>query len=208
MSAIHAAFDLKATKDLLHNSKFYYIICTDNIGNYSYINNHYANRFNFIKSDFVGHPYYITMHPDDTKICEEVGKKCYDEPGKLFPATLRKHDGEGGYIVTQWEFTLMVENGEPTGVFCLGYDITEFTNAKNQVLTIEKALKNKKEKLNAIAFEQSHIVRAPLANIMGLVNIMKNMDLGPNLNSILSMLEESSNQLDKVIKGIIKKARP
>ncbi|EOR95936.1 PAS domain-containing protein [Arcticibacter svalbardensis MN12-7] len=148
------------------------------------------------------------MHPDDTKICEEVGKKCYDEPGKLFPATLRKHDGEGGYIVTQWEFTLMVENGEPTGVFCLGYDITEFTNAKNQVLTIEKALKNKKEKLNAIAFEQSHIVRAPLANIMGLVNIMKNMDLGPNLNSILSMLEESSNQLDKVIKGIIKKARP
>ena len=205
MSDIPAAFDLRATKKLLHDSNFYYIICTDNNGDYNYVNNHYANCFDFTKSDFVGRPYHITIHPDDTKICEEVGGKCYLEPGKLFPATLRKHDGKGGYIITQWEFTLMVENGQPTGIFCLGYDITEFIVAKREIINIEKTLESKNEILSAIAYEQSHIVRAPLANIMGLVGILKNMDLGPNMNSILLMLEESSNQLDSVIKDIIKK---
>jgi hypothetical protein len=145
------------------------------------------------------------MHPDDTKICEEVGGKCYVAPGKLFPAIIRKHDGKGGYVVTQWEFTLIVENGEPQGVFCLGYDITEYVRVKSTVEVMNDDLKLKSELLDAIAYEQSHIVRAPLANIMGLVNILKNYDLGPNTETIVNMLIESSNQLDGVIKGIIKK---
>ncbi|RCH56070.1 hypothetical protein DJ568_04810 [Mucilaginibacter hurinus] len=197
--------DFEATKALLHDSDFYYIICTDNEGNYTYINNHYKKSFAFINDNFVGQPYHITMHPDDTKVCQEVGGKCYQNPGKLFPATIRKHNGHGGFIVTQWEFTLMVKNGEPEGVFCLGYDITEYESAKKQVETIHKDLETKQELLDEIAYEQSHIVRAPLANIMGLVGILKKLDLNASETAIISMLEESSNRLDEVIKNIIKR---
>lgn len=188
------------TRELLHNSDFYYIICTDNDGNYSYINNRYAKSYDHISTNLVGQPYYITMHPDDTRVCEEVGGKCYQHPGKLFPATIRKHNGSGGYLVTQWEFTLIIENGEPNGIFCLGYDITEYTSAKTENQVIHKDLESKRSLLEVIAYEQSHTVRAPLANIIGLVSILKNMDLGPNLSSIISMLEESSERLDNAIK--------
>lgn len=198
-------FNFHFTKELLHDSNFYYIICTDNEGNYSYINNRYAKSFRHINSNFVGQPYHITMHPDDTRICEEVGGKCYAKPGKLFPATIRKHNGQGGYIVTQWEFILMEENGAPTGIFCLGYDITEFESAKNKMEGINKDLATKNELLDAIAFEQSHIVRAPLANIKGLVGILKNMDMDSNASAIIAMLDESSNLLDDVVKSIVKK---
>ncbi len=188
------------TKELLHDSNFYYIICTDNDGNYSYINNRYAKSFNYISTNLVGQPYYITMHPDDRKVCEEAGGKCYQYPGSLFPATIRKHNGSGGFIITQWEFTLIVENGEPAGVFCLGYDITEYESAKMENRIIYEDLENKKGLLETIAYEQSHTVRAPLANIIGLVSILKNMELDPNLHSIISMLQESSDRLDNVIK--------
>jgi len=202
---MNSTINIEATKKLLHDSNFYYMICTDVVGNYSYINNHYANAFSYIHPNFVGQPYYITMHPDDTKICEEVGGKCFEFPGQLFPATIRKHNGDGGYIVTQWEYTLIIENGEPQGVFCIGFDITEFESAKKQVRNVKKALSVKNEILEAIAFEQSHIVRAPLANIIGLVSILKNLDLGANADAVVKMLEESSNKLDGVIQNIVRR---
>ena len=202
---INQVFDLKATKTLLDNSSSYYIICTDTDGNYSYVNKHYARKFKATRENMVGEPFHVTMHPDDIKICEEVGAKCFEHPGKLFPATIRKHDGKGGYVVTQWEFTLMIEEGEIVGVFCLGYDITEFVRAKSEIETVTKDIEVKNELLDEIAFQQSHIVRAPLANIMGLVSLLKNLELGPNASSLITMLEESSNQLDDVVRGIVRK---
>jgi hypothetical protein len=199
------SFNFQSTKELLHDSNYYYIICTDNTGNYSYINNHYANSFKHVHINLVGQPYYITMHPDDTKVCEEVGGKCYEHPGKLFPATIRKHDGKGGYVITQWEFTLMEEGGIPSGIFCLGYDITEYETVKVEVKTIYEDLNDKKERLGEIAFEQSHIVRAPLASIIGLVSLLKELGLGDKATEILDMLAVSANRLDNVIKGIVNK---
>jgi PAS domain S-box-containing protein len=198
-------FNFDSTKALLHDSNFFYMISTDVDGNYSYINTRYASSFGFINPNFIGQPYYITMHPDDTKVCEEVGALCYANPGKLFPATIRKHNGQGGYVVTQWEFTLIVEHGEAKGIFCIGYDITEYVRAKSAVIDINRDLETKNELLEAIAFEQSHIVRAPLANIVGLVAILKNMELGPNLSGIVNMLEESAGKLDDVVKNIVYK---
>ena len=106
-------------------------------------------------------------------------------------------------VVTQWEYTLMLENGAPTGVFCIGFDITEFVAVKTAIQSMNRDLEVKNELLEAIAFEQSHIVRAPLANIIGLTSILKNLNLGVNASAVIKMLEESSNKLDDVIKNIV-----
>ena len=198
-------FNFEATKQLLNDSGTYYIICTDNEGNYSYINNRYAKSFSHIHHDFVGQPYYITMHPEDTKVCEEVGGKCYQYPGQLFPATIRKKNGSGGYVITQWEFTLMTENDVPKGIFCLGYDITEYEQIKNRFFIVNQDLEDKKEILGAIAYEQSHVVRAPLANVLGLITMLKNFDLEPEAAAILNLLQESSQKLDDIVKSIVNK---
>ena len=200
MDTIHT---IDATRALLNDSDFYYMISVDTDGNYSYINTKYSQAFGFVSNTLIGQPYHITMHPDDTNICAEVGGKCYEQPGKLFPAIIRKHNGSGGYVITQWEFTLMVENGFPTGIFCIGFDITEYVRVNTLNKRINLDLEQKKNLLFKIAFEQSHIVRAPLANIIGLVNILKNLKLGPNAESIISMLDESSRQLDDVITSTV-----
>lgn len=200
-------YNFESTKHLLHNSNFYYIICTDIHGKYSYINNRYANSFKHVTADLIGKPFIITMHPDDTKACEEAGTRCYSHPGQLFPVTIRKHNGEGGYIITQWEFTLIVEQGEPQGIFCLGYDITEIEIIKKEVVSINEDLHTKNNRLGEIAYEQSHLVRAPLSNIMGLVTVLKNLDMDANTSTILSLMEESCQQLDAVIRDISNKLK-
>lgn len=204
---MQSAYNFESTKQLLHNSILYYIICTDVHGNYSYINNRYAVSFKHVTDKLIGKPFSITMHPDDAKVCEEVAAKCFSHPGQLFPATIRKNNGKGGYIITQWEFTLIVENHEPQGIFCLGYDITEMEITKKEVVSINNDLQSKKNRLDSIAFEQSHYVRAPLSNIMGLAAILKNHKIDADTSNLLTMMEESCNKLDLVIRAITEKSK-
>ena len=202
---MNSPFDFELMKKYFHHSKLFYVICTDTEGNYSYINERYKNAFSHVSADILNGPYHITMHPDDVRVCEEVGAKCYTDPQGSFPATIRKHNGSGGYVVTEWEFRLMVTHEKIEGIFCIGTDVTELISTKNEVGLISDELNIKNQKLNEIAFEQSHLVRAPLSNILGLVKILKNLDFGVNHSNVVNMIDESSKRLDEVIKNTVQK---
>ena len=195
------------TIELLENSNFYYIITTNMAGTYSYVNSHYKKSFTYISDSFVGKPYQITMHPDDTRVCEEVAAKCFANPGQLFPATIRKHDGKGGFIITQWEYKAMFkENGEPEGIFCLGYDITKHIDEQQQLKQAEFEILQRKEALRDIAFQHSHLIRSPLSNILGLAAILEKMDADTNVKNICTMIVESSNRLDNIVRDVVGKS--
>ncbi|MGI4751022.1 MAG: PAS domain S-box protein [Janthinobacterium lividum] len=194
------------TINLLENSNFYYIIIAGMDSNYSYVNTHYANAFGYIAENMIGKPYSITMHPDDTKVCAEVAVKCFQNPGRSFPATIRKHDGKGGYIITQWEYRAMFDDeNQPAGVFCMGYDITEYEKANEQLEVAKTEIEQKKSILDQIGWEQSHLIRRPVANIIGLTNILSKMDLDQNLRNICDMLVDSADQMDKAVNDIVRK---
>jgi PAS domain S-box-containing protein len=183
-------------------------------GTYSYVNKHYSDTFVHIHGDIIGKPYQMTMHPDDSAVCVEVAEKCFKNPEKLFPATIRKHDGKGGYFITQWEYKAMFnDDGSPEGVFCLGYDITKFIEERSQLNFLQdnfeksRSIIEKKDNiLKQIVFHQSHIIRHPVTNILGLAHILQRMEVDKNLQNIIDMLLDSTKQLDDVIKGIVNKA--
>ncbi|MCC9138321.1 PAS domain S-box protein [Pontibacter silvestris] len=190
------------TKKLLEHSTFYYIIVTNMEGKYSYVSNSYKESFGRIHGPIEGQSYEITMHPDDTKVCEEVSVKCFNNPDKVFPATIRKHDGKGGYVFTQWEYKAMFdENNQPSGIFCLGFDITDYMSYHDQLKDVQSLLDQKEKVLKEIAHTQSHVIRRPLANIMGLSMILAKMEIDQNLKNVCDMIIESSRQLDNVIKA-------
>lgn len=65
----------------------------------------------------------------------------------------------------------------------------------------------KTQSLAEVAHIQAHLVRAPLANILSLVNLLNDADLDESTENIVSMLADSAEQLDAVIKGIIEKTQ-
>lgn len=196
------------TINLLRNSNFYYIITTNMDGKYSYINNYYSKSFEHMHGKVVGMPYQMTMHPDDTKICEEVAAKCFANPGNMYPATIRKHDGKGGYVITQWEYKAMFkDNGEPEGIFCLGYNITKFVAEGLQLKESEIDNEKKSDILDKIAFQHAHLIRSPLSNVLGLADILNQMDIDENVKSICRMIIESANKVDDIVKEVVNKSR-
>ncbi|WMN12264.1 PAS domain S-box protein [Marivirga salinae] len=68
-------------------------------------------------------------------------------------------------------------------------------------------LEHSNEKLREIAWTQSHIVRTPLSRILGIINLLENKeDLSKDLLAWLDHLKKSTQELDDIVKKIIKEA--
>ncbi len=77
---------------------------------------------------------------------------------------------------------------------------TDVTESLNYI----KAIEVQNEKLKEISWIQSHIIRAPLARIMGLVEIFKEPEVDcEEKQQLLEYLSLSANELDEVIMNIV-----
>lgn len=194
------------TKRLLDDSSIYYVIAVGMDSNYTYVNKRYQRIFDKIHGDLVGQHYSITMHPEDLEICGSVSALAFSNPNKVFPAIIRKHDGKGGYVITQWEYKAMFdENGQPDGMFCIGHDITKFMQNSVELKDTQEILTKTKLTLEQIHYIQSHVVRKPLANIMGLTLLLGSMEIDPGIENIIGMISESSKELDQVVRNMATK---
>ncbi len=194
------------TITLLATSSFYYTIAIGMDSNYTYVSPNYDMNFGLTTDTLVGKPFHITLHPDDVKICGDVAAACFEAPGQLLSATLRKHDGAGGYIFTQWEMKATFDDsGNPEGVFCIGYNITEYVTTQTKLVHANTEIENKTDQLHQIGLLQSHGVRRPLANVIGLANILGTMTIDTGLLEITDKLLQSAAELDDVIRNIVDK---
>lgn len=150
---------------------------------YSYINPLYAAHFEPQHGELRGKHYALTMHPEDTVICQEVAGRCFADPNAIFPAVIRKHDGKGAYVVTQWDYKAMInEDGIPMGIYCIGYDITTFISER---ATLEQ-----------LAHIQSHVIRRPIANLVGLIGLLENSGAEDQLNQLIEMISSEVRNLN------------
>lgn len=86
-------------------------------------------------------------------------------------------------------------------------DITDKNNMIKQMVSDKGKLEAQNEKLSEIAWIQSHKVRAPLANIMGLVHLLNISEpTHPDNLIIMDGILTSCKQLDTVIREISDKA--
>lgn len=75
-------------------------------------------------------------------------------------------------------------------------------NDVTQRLKYLKAIEEQNKKLREISWMQSHVIRAPLSRIMGLIPLIKNPIREGDLDLMLEYLMISAEELDKVIKDI------
>lgn len=196
----------EAIKQILDNSGVYYLVMVDMNSRYAYLNKKYLQAFNGIHGNLIGQHYAKTMHVDDTEICKQVSIQCFEHPDQIFPATIRKHDGKGGFVTTQWEYKAVFDaENNPVGVFCIGNDITEFLATRFNLEQTMKSLSLANLTLEEIAHIQSHVIRKPLANILGLAAILESMEANEGLKDLVAMISESAKELDEVIKNVSKK---
>lgn len=94
-------------------------------------------------------------------------------------------------------FDISVYTAAHSGISVFFRDVTEKVN-------YIKAVEEQNEKLQSIAWTQSHKVRAPLSRILGLVGLVRELGPGsPEFPQIIEYLEVSAKELDQVIHEVV-----
>ena len=184
-------------------SPTYYLVVIDLQGNYSYVNPYFKYKFKHISDDFIGVDLKTTINMDDYQACEDAVNKCFESDDTVERVYVRKPNDEGGYFWTSWDFSLYKNsNNEPIGILCIGHDITDLKDLSELSQKSEKKILNQIAIMENIAWHQSHIVRKPLANILGLITLILEEDDAERQETMFKLLKDSSEELDEVVKNI------
>jgi PAS domain S-box-containing protein len=90
------------------------------------------------------------------------------------------------------------DNKEIFGVGCFARDITERKKTENQI-------REQISRLKEVAWIQSHELRKPVANILGLLSLLKATPPNADNNELLEHMDTSCHELDAIVKKIVDK---
>jgi PAS domain S-box-containing protein len=91
------------------------------------------------------------------------------------------------------------KNHEIIGVVFTSIDITKRKKAEQEIM-------KQNEQLREIAVLQSQLVRRPIANLLGLLNLIGTKELSSENNELISLLQQSIVDLDGIVHSIVAKA--
>ena len=138
------------------------------------------------------------MHPEDKELMKKVlaglgeGKKSIDS----VVYRINMPNGNIKYIEAH-AIVQKSADGIPIRLIGTNRDITED-------IAVQEKMKSQNKVLRDIAFIQSHEVRRPLANILGVIEVLNSSNSVHN-KEIFDHLMESANELDMQIRSIVKK---
>ncbi|HEY1037984.1 MAG TPA: PAS domain S-box protein [Bacteroidia bacterium] len=142
------------------------------------------------------------IHPDDV---EEVNKIIEEAFETLNDVTMTHRivlrDGSIKHVYSKSKFVLD-KNNKPTGMYGITQDITEtkLAEAEREKMVEDIVLKNKNSE--QFSYIVSHNLRAPIANILGLSNLLKGNISSDDKERSQQYLFKAVEQLDVVIKDL------
>lgn len=104
---------------------------------------------------------------------------------------------DGAYYSIDLNFMPIIgTNGEVTGVSCVARDVTDELKKVSRI-------EHQNRRLKEIAWLQSHKMRAPVASMLGLVQLINKDELGSEENRLLlEYIEEALGNMDAIIHEI------
>ena len=141
---------LSSIPSFLFHSTIYHFVTTDLEGRFTFANNHFKQQFFFLTDDIIGLPFSTITLQEDIGVLDAALKACTSHQKKVMPIKIRclKEPKKNTHYLMTWEFSLLQdEEGVPTGISCIGYDLTETDIYKSES---QKALMLSESKLRAI----------------------------------------------------------
>jgi len=145
--------------------------------------------------------WYDHVHPEDVKRITDIVELTIKERRSRWSGEYRFRCADGTYkFVLDRGFLMFDDNGHAIRMIGAMQDITERIN---YIHTIEQH----NRRLQDIAWAQTHLVRAPLARILAMVELLNDAEGNAAKDvELLSYLDGSAKELDSVIKDIINKS--
>jgi PAS domain S-box-containing protein len=160
-----------------------------------------ANRMLGIREhEGYDHSVYESVHPEDAPALRPLMQKVLDNPGQPYNFSLRVRHRNGHYIWVEGTMRNFLNEPNIGGIIFNFRDITERMEANLQRERITEQLLERNKNLEQFAYIVSHNLRAPVANILGISNVLTYDGIPEDQKrEILGSISASARRLDEVI---------
>lgn len=163
------------------------------------VNDAAVNKYGYTKEEFKEMTLKDIRPKEDVVKLEKAIERVRKHK-KLFTNGIYRHKKKDGTIIFVELVSNIIYIDKAKYGLVLANDITE-------TMDYIQAIEKQNSKLQEIAFNHSHIIRAPLTNIMGILNLIKEIDFNnPESAELLDHLFTSCNQLDEKIAEVVEKS--
>ena len=148
--------------------------------------------------------YKNIVYPDDfQKVQQTIAKILQSKNGEVIEMTVRLRKSDGYYI---WVYSrqMIYERNHDKHSCVIIREVEDIT----KLVELQNELKEKVEQLKVVSFKNSHLLRSPVASIIGLVDLIEEHGItGEHNRQIIHFLKEAITKLDNVIHEINDVAR-
>ena len=167
---------------------------------FSVVNEAAVKHYGYTQDEFLEMSIRDIRPIEDIALIEEVVESI--RQGKMMPSHkyYRHKKKNGDVIIVEIKSNIIDYKGKKSEVV-LAVDVTDN-------FTYINAIENQNQKLREISWIQSHVVRAPIARLMGLSElILEHENSKEQLNTLIGHIVNSTNELDGIIRDITTKAQ-
>ncbi|HWD86801.1 MAG TPA: PAS domain S-box protein [Mucilaginibacter sp.] len=148
--------------------------------------------------------YKNVIDPADSHIVEQAMDKIkHSKKGDVIEMTVRARKKDGDYI---WAYSrqMIYERNDPKGICVIIREVEDVTD----LVELQDKLEEKVGQLKIVSYKNSHLLRSPVASIIGLVDLIEEHAItGDHNKQVLDFLKEAITKLDAVIREINDAAR-
>jgi signal transduction histidine kinase len=198
LKIMRSAFKFFERTQLLH------FVRTDLQGRYTFVNLHYVRTFGLRPNAYAGLCSLKAIYPQDVEKYRNAWLAAQLHPEKFFAVRVRKLERRGK---VQWYNCELMAVKDAKGDVVEVQDVAYLLSKKEQKFHFDKEdqLRFHQERLLEIAYFQSHAVRSPLSNILGIMQLIDERNLTEENLQLLQALQHSAQKLDEVIHEIVRK---
>lgn len=154
-----------------------------------------AEEYHSLSGDF----YRAIVHPDDyQQIRNTINGLCHAQTNQVFEMIIRLRRRDGEYI---WVYSRqMIYERKPDKNICA---IIREVEDVTRLMELQEQLKAKVDQLRVVSFKNSHLLRSPVASIIGLVDLIDEQGITSEHNrQVFNYLKETIIKLDEVVHEI------
>lgn len=203
---------MRKSKELLLNEKRFRVLVENGAdvimilnprGQGKYVSPSITKVMGYTEKEALSLSLFDVVHPDDAP---KLKKRLFEVlalplGASLQSQTFRAKHKDGSWRYVESTLTNMLSDESIGGIVDNFHDVTEKE-------TQMEAIQTQNQKLKSIAWTQSHVVRSPLARIMGIIELIRTGSLTQEEEKkSLRYLLESANELDDVIGDIVRKSQ-
>lgn len=176
---------------------------TDKNGRLTYCSPSVVKAFGYTMEEFLNREAMTFFHPDDTDELIKKRNSILDKPGGSYYFQYRILHKNGTWIWCEGTVTNFLHEPAIEAMVSNFRDISE--NKKNALEkeTLIKQLTQNNHDLRQFAYITSHNLRGPIANLLGLTNLLDSLKIkDPTLLTILGGIKTATLMFDETLKDL------